>query len=230
MPATAIVQALKDGTILNSVKLLWPLLALILVAAALKLMFHLWEKNRLAKSGIADIDKMDGKTFEKYLEVLFKKLGYKVERTRYVGDYGADLVTAKDGIKVAIQAKRNKRKVGINAVQEAVASKGHYKCDKAMVVTNSYFTKAAKELAKSNHVELWERDQLLNRLLSVNKTETTQVIEQIPTTDNETVYDPNLCAHCGKKVTEAVKKYCLASPQRFGGKVYCYDHQRDVIV
>jgi restriction system protein len=53
---------------------------------------------------------MSGKTFEKYLEVLFEKLGYRVERTRYVGDYDADLVTAKDGVKTVIQAKRCRRK------------------------------------------------------------------------------------------------------------------------
>ena len=29
-----------------------------------------------------------------------------------------------------------------------------------MVVTNSYYTKAAKELAKSNNVELWDRDSI----------------------------------------------------------------------
>jgi arginyl-tRNA synthetase len=38
---------------------------------------------------------MSGKTFEKYLEVLFEKLGYRVERTRYIGDYGAGLITLK---------------------------------------------------------------------------------------------------------------------------------------
>jgi restriction system protein len=73
---------------------LWPLWALMIVVALGKLVFQLWEKQRLAKSGIDDIDKMSGKVFEKYLEVLFEKLGYRVERTRYVGDYGADLVTA----------------------------------------------------------------------------------------------------------------------------------------
>jgi hypothetical protein len=30
---------------------------------------------------------MSGKTFEKYLEVLFEKLGYRVERIRYIGGY-----------------------------------------------------------------------------------------------------------------------------------------------
>jgi restriction system protein len=125
----------------------WPIWALIVVVALGKLAYQLWEKQKLAKSGIAEIDQMGGKTFEKYLEVLFEKLGYRVERTRYVGDYGADLVTAKDGVKTVIQAKRYESNVGIKAVQEAVSAKGKYDCSKAMVVSNSFFTLQAIELA-----------------------------------------------------------------------------------
>jgi len=96
-------------SIWDAIKIIWPLFALIIVVAVGKFLYRLYEMKRLAESGINDIDKMDGKTFEKYLEVLFRKLGYKVERTRYIGDYGADLVTAKNGIKTIIQAKRYKK-------------------------------------------------------------------------------------------------------------------------
>ena len=85
---------------------LWQMWLILGVMALIKLAYILWEKNRLSKSGIAEIDHMDGITFEKYLEALFEKLGYRVERTQYVGDYGADLITSKDGIKTVIQAKR----------------------------------------------------------------------------------------------------------------------------
>jgi restriction system protein len=129
----------------------------------------------LAKSGIADIDKMDGKTFEKYLKVFFEKLGYKVERTKYIGDYGADLVATNNGIRTVIQAKRYKSKVGIKAVQEAVASKGYYNCDKAMVVTNSYFTNQARTLASRNKVELWDKKALVKNLLKIKEDEGNKV-------------------------------------------------------
>jgi len=39
-------------------------------------------------------------------------------------------------------------------VQQIFAAKEFYKCDKAMVVTNSDFTKSCKELANSLDVEL----------------------------------------------------------------------------
>jgi restriction system protein len=145
----------------------WPIFAIILVPLAGKLLYNLYQMRRLSQSGINDIDKMDGKTFEKYLEVLFKKLGYRVERTRYVGDYGADLVVWKNGIKTVIQAKRYKNKVGVKAIQEAVAAKGYYQCDEAMVVTNSFYTNQAEKLAQANEVKLWNRDDLVKALLSV---------------------------------------------------------------
>jgi hypothetical protein len=77
----------------------WLILGLVLIG---RLVFYLLEQQKLAKSGIADIDRMDGKTFEKYLKVFFEKLGYKVERTKYIGDYGADLVTTNNGVKTVI--------------------------------------------------------------------------------------------------------------------------------
>lgn len=189
-----------------------------------------YEKQRLAKSGIADIDQMSGKTFEKYLEVLFEKLGYRVERTRYIGDYGADLVTAKDGVKTVIQAKRYKGKAGVKAIQEAVAAKGYYSCEKAMVVTNSFFTRAAIELAHRNQVELWDRNKLVKALLSVKETmDTSGLTEAATSIDVQLLKDipQNTCALCGKPVSEKVMQYCLAHQKRFGGEIYCYEHQRE---
>jgi restriction system protein len=204
----------------------------------IKLIFLWNEKKRLARSGVNEIDQMNGKTFEKYLEVLFKKLGYQVERTRYVGDYGADLVVRKNGIKTIIQAKRYKKNVGIKAVQEAVAAKGYYDCDEAMVVTNSFYTKQAIELAKANHVKLWDRNDLVKALLSVkgekgevattvinHATEISAATDQTP--QKEEAFN-NTCVICGEVVSEKVRKYCLDNAERFGGKVYCFQHQKGV--
>jgi HJR/Mrr/RecB family endonuclease len=38
-----------------------------------------------------------------------------------------------------------------------------------MVVTNRYFTQAARKLARANRVELWDRDQLVEALLKVER-------------------------------------------------------------
>lgn len=209
--------------ILKGLMATWPIYALILVVLIFKAAFRIYEKQKLARSGIDEIDKMDGKTFEKYLEVLFNKLGYRVERTRYIGDYGADLITNKDGVKTVIQAKRNKNKVNIKAIQEAVAAKGKYGCSEAMVVTNSYYTRQAEELARSNDVNLWDRKDLANALLSVMK-ETSIDAEVSAAKEN----DHDLCAICGKPVSDKVKQFCLINQEKFSGKTYCYEHQKSI--
>jgi len=148
----------------------WLFLGLVLIGRTVA---SLLKQQKLARSGIADIDKMDGKTFEKYLKIFFGKLGYKVERTRYIADYGADLVATNNGVKTAIQAKRYKHMVGTESIQQAVASKGYYNCDKAMVVTNSWFTNQAKTLASRNEVELWDRSVLVKNLLEIKNSQET---------------------------------------------------------
>ena len=222
-PQDLIIPAVK------AIFALWQMWLVIGVVALVKLGYRLWDKNRLKKSGIGEIDHMDGKTFEKYLKVLFENLGYRVERTPYIGDYGADLVTYKDGVKTVIQAKRHKNKVNIKAVQEAVAAKGKYGCSEAMVVTNSFYTKAAVELAKANRVELWNRDHLVKALLSIKKDSAVPEEQQkaAETPEQQVAGEKDTCVICGKSVTGKVKQYCLANQNRFGGNIYCYDHQRN---
>ena len=219
----------------------WYIWAFLLAFALVKLLLRLWEMKRLADSGINDIDIMDGKTFEKYLEALFRKLGYKVERTRYVGDYGADLVVWKNGIKTVIQAKRYKKNVGVKAIQEAVAAKGYYSCAKAMVVTNSVYTKQAAELARANGVELWDRNDLVKALLSVKNETVPEPFQSVDANIDNSSYSEvapaameseelpgNTCIICGEAVSEKVKQYCITHSERFGGQIYCFQHQKGV--
>ena len=63
-------------------------------------------------------------------------------------------------MKTVVLAKRYTEAVSNAAVQEVVASKAHYGCQHAIVVTNSTFTASARELAASNGVALWDRQKL----------------------------------------------------------------------
>lgn len=128
-----------------------------------------FRNERLKQSGIADIDKMSGDDFEKYLAQLFKSQGYESIKTKASGDFGADVVIEKDNVRIVIQAKRYKNNIGLKAVQEVVAAKAHYKAQEAWVVTNSNFTPQAKELARSNGVKLFDREQLIRMILKVKK-------------------------------------------------------------
>jgi restriction system protein len=225
----------------QSIMMCWYVWVAIALIIGLKLYFARRRRQALAAAGIADIDTMDGRTFEACLEVLFARKGYQVERTRYVGDYGGDLILSKDGVKTIVQAKRWKKTVGVKAIQEAVAAKAMYGCTEAMVVINSAFSQQAKELARANRVSLWDRDKLIHMLLSV--AEEGQSLASGGSVSSPTVYVPaplseapgktpnganrsRNCNLCHKPVSAEVAQYCLSRPQRFGGQVYCYDHQR----
>lgn len=127
------------------------------------------EDKRLKECGIDEIDRFSGETFERYLRIIFQSKGYLVKMTKKSHDYGADLIISKNGEKIVVQAKRYRNKVGIKAIQEAVASVKFYSCNRAMVVTNSYYTKSAFELARANQVELWNRKRLIEELDRVKR-------------------------------------------------------------
>lgn len=130
------------------------------------------QRQNIRNSGILEIDRMDGHTFESKLALLFRDLGYSVKQTKTSGDFGADLVAQKNGIVTVVQAKRYSldRKVGLGAVQEVVSAKGMYHAQRAMVITNTSFTDPARALARSNQVELWDRNDLI-RALSLVRTQ-----------------------------------------------------------
>lgn len=115
-------------------------------------------ENRYLHMSMKKIDKLSGKAFEEYLMVQFKRMGYRVKATEDSHDYGADLILKKRKTCIVVQAKRYEKNIGISAIQEVVGSIAYYEADKAMVVTNRYFTKSAQNLAMQNGVELWNRE------------------------------------------------------------------------
>jgi restriction system protein len=214
----------------------WPITAFMILMALVRGGVYIYKTRRYAQAGIADVDKLSGKEFEQYLEVFFKKLGYQVQRTPYQGDFGADLVIRRGDEKTVVQAKRYTRSVGVKAVQEAVASKEYYKCDKAMVVTNSYFSRQAQTLAKANRVELWDRDALVSRLLSSKESKSFEFASSTEGLPNEQVAlqlsmnasTAPTCATCGTQVSAKVHEYCVSHAALFHGLTYCYEHQKEI--
>ncbi|HWQ99927.1 MAG TPA: restriction endonuclease [Candidatus Methylomirabilis sp.] len=110
-------------------------------------------------------DVLSGSDFEQLLARLFGKMGYSVQVIGKVGDQGGDLIANKNGKRFLIQAKRYVGSVGNEAVQQAVAAKNHYECTSAAVVTTGTFTRGARELAKTNNVQLVDRNELQENLL-----------------------------------------------------------------
>lgn len=103
------------------------------------------------------VDKYSGAEFEAFIGSLFEADGYQVEFTQASNDKGIDVIAKRNGISIGIQCKRYSSAVGISSVQEVFSGKNFYSLDKALVVTNNTFTKAARDLADSTDVVLWDR-------------------------------------------------------------------------
>jgi restriction system protein len=138
------------------------ILGVFIIIIGLSVLFYLSRKDKRRRRALtlSHVDQMTGVEFEQYLGDLLKSQGYSVKFTPLSGDFGTDIIAEKEHIKYSIQAKRYKERVGPPAIQQAVAALKVYKCDKAIVITNSFFTKEAKELAKYNDCTLIDREEL----------------------------------------------------------------------
>jgi len=107
-----------------------------------------------AKHTASTIELMD-ENEEKVAKYLKKNGYWRVKVTQASRDLGVD-ITCRKGLfkKYAVQCKRYSTPVGVQAVQEVVAGKKMYRCNSAMVITNSRFTKTAELLAQKNKVKL----------------------------------------------------------------------------
>lgn len=138
--------------------------------AALTFAFYLADKRRQALRllDMAHVDIMTGLEFERWCGEQLRQRGYKVTFTP-INDYGVDIVARRDGVRTAVQVKRYKRALDQKPVREAVAGMLQYKCTRSMVITNSYFTAAAKVLAHTNNCELIDREKLAQWLAQRSK-------------------------------------------------------------
>ncbi|MDD2646485.1 MAG: restriction endonuclease [Patescibacteria group bacterium] len=117
-------------------------------------------------STINSFTKLSSSDFERLLDRLYRVMGYSVQLNGRTGDQGGDLIATKGQERILIQAKCYiNSTVGNSAVQQVVAARNHYDCNRAAVVTSGYFTKEAVELAKTNNVELIPREILQKMLL-----------------------------------------------------------------
>lgn len=93
------------------------------------------------------------------------KSGYHdVKITQASGDYGIDILAKKKHVFYGFQCKRYQKNIGVSAIQQAYGGISYYHLDRAIVITNSYFTEAAYQLAAVNDILLIDRQKLLKML------------------------------------------------------------------
>jgi restriction system protein len=162
-----------DGVNTTSVSLLI-LLIVFVCSGALYAVFTYKQRaqlKRLRALEISHINDMTGVEFEAYVAALLRFRGYRTKMTPASGDYGVDIIATKNGMRTAVQVKRYNNKIDQKAVREAVTGKNvrRYGCAKAMVVTNSTFTKAAKFLADESDCKLVDKEILGGWILAFQR-------------------------------------------------------------
>jgi hypothetical protein len=139
---------------------------------------------------------MEPREFEDAVAKIFRKLGYKVAQTPYVGDGGKDAVAWKDGIKYVIECKRygSHSATGRRDIQILMAAKSDEGADGAIFVTTGRLTAPALAYAKENAIEYYDQDKfgdLVNRAYGVA---------------GNYLRAQTICLECGRTVAVRIQK------------------------
>ncbi|MBR1750031.1 MAG: restriction endonuclease [Ruminococcus sp.] len=136
----------------------------------------------------------NGYLFEEYISKLLVRVGFlRAYTTPRSNDYGADIIAELNGYRYAIQCKCYSKPVGNKAVQEVLASLNYYHADIGAVITNNRFTENAKNLARANNIQLWDRTSITEWLYSAIKQPDFQLMSdfQSPRASANTKYISN---------------------------------------
>ena len=105
---------------------------------------------------------LDGLELEGEMEVLCRRLGYRVESTPVSGDGGIDLILKdKSGKKVVVQCKSHKSPVGPAAARELYGSMMDFGADKAVLVCPVGFTQGVKDFVRGKPIDLAAAEDLI---------------------------------------------------------------------
>jgi len=104
---------------------------------------------------LAELYALNPADFEKYVGLLFRRKGYKVEVRGRTGDLGVDLMVTRPGGRQAIvQCKRYRHTVGSNVVRELYGTLIHEGVAHAFLVTTAEISPAAREWAAGKPITL----------------------------------------------------------------------------
>lgn len=124
------------------------------------------QKQKRINFYLSDVDRMSGRDFEYCVATVLNRTGFgNVAVTKASGDFGVDIVATKDGARWVFQCKCYQNTLGLKPIQEVYSGAKMYGATRTVVVTNSYFSQNATELAQRLNVELWDRNILGELLL-----------------------------------------------------------------
>lgn len=115
-----------------------------------------------------DIDNLSGYDFEDLTEELIKKLGFITEERKRSADGGIDIRAINEqpifkGLYI-IQCKRYSNPIGESIIRDLFGVVSSERANKGILVTNSKFTKSAKDFARNKPIELIDGNKILELL------------------------------------------------------------------
>lgn len=140
--------------------LIWALPYLVILGWRLARMIHFFfrklylSRTKYSHVPRSEVQNLTWQEFEYYVCDWLKRNGYSGIRLTEKFDLGIDIIAKKNGITWGVQVKHYSGIVGINAVRQVVVALKYYKCVRAMVVTNSKYSRSTTTLAKSHGCKL----------------------------------------------------------------------------
>jgi hypothetical protein len=99
--------------------------------------------------------------FENVVTDIYRRLGFRAERSGSVGDHGVDVVVyTPDGEKWIVQCKRWRGTVGEPMVRDFYGTMQHEKADRGEMITTGKYTSQAVDWAKGKPIKLFDGVEL----------------------------------------------------------------------
>ena len=150
--------------------------------------------------------------FELVVELVFRKVGYGVQRRGGANpDGGIDLVIEKDGEQTAVQCKHRKIwNVGVKTVREFLGALTDSGIKKGALIILGGFTGAAKQLANKHRIEIIDEKELARLLEAVDARFDPEFLAILKSKEK-------ICPKCEQKMVLRTVKKGLNPGSRFWG-------------
>ena len=129
----------------------------------LSYLFDLTPAQRLYQlHAIEELNAMNPTDFERLVQTIYQRLGYRVRHVGHAGDHGVDLeIRTPGGERWVVQCKRWRGSVGESTVRELFGTLLHEGANRAVLVTSAEITPPAEEWARGKPIDLVDGTALL---------------------------------------------------------------------
>lgn len=175
------------------------------------------EENEQIDLSANTFKKIEWYSFEMICKIYYENIGYKVIKTKAGADGGIDLIlyqTDSESPYALVQCKaRINRDIGVNYIRELLGVMTAEKVERGILITNSFFTKEAIELAKIHPIETIDLYQLASLANKLEAEKQSNLVKFLESND----YITPTCPNCEIKLVERTTKKGKYIGQRFWG-------------